>query len=137
VRIRKTTALPSSLPPGDIYRPDRVPALYDAVFSERVTRPDGPDRPAPSPQALSRAVALALATLGSNPRGMVVIERRFGLVGEIETLEVVGRDYGISGDRVREIEVKALRMLRYPRRAELLWAPFKETGPVESQEPKE
>lgn len=41
-----------------------------------------------------------------------VIERRFGLKnGNRETLEVVGQDYGITRERVRQIESDALKIL--------------------------
>ena len=41
-----------------------------------------------------------------------VIERRFGLKdGNRETLEAVGKDYGITRERVRQIESDALRIL--------------------------
>jgi len=42
-----------------------------------------------------------------------VVERRFGLNGrEIATLEQVGADIGVTRERVRQIQVEALRRLR-------------------------
>jgi len=45
-----------------------------------------------------------------------VILRRFGLVsagsGERETLEAIGKDFGITRERVRQIEERALKKLR-------------------------
>ena len=42
-----------------------------------------------------------------------VISRRFGLLGhEMHTLEAVGRDMGVTRERVRQIQVQALKRLR-------------------------
>ncbi len=46
-------------------------------------------------------------------REAMVIAMRFGLNGHVEhTLEQVGRQLGVTRERVRQIEVKALRKLR-------------------------
>ena len=48
-------------------------------------------------------------------RERTVIERRFGFGGTAPaTLEVIGKDFGVSRDRIRQIESKALRKLRHP-----------------------
>jgi RNA polymerase primary sigma factor len=50
-----------------------------------------------------------------------VLELRYGLSdGQPHTLEEVGRDFGVTRERVRQIEVKALRKLRHPRLGKLL-----------------
>ncbi len=50
-----------------------------------------------------------------------VIERRFGLNGySVETLEKIGADYNVCGERIRQIEAKALRKLRHPSRSNTL-----------------
>jgi len=42
-----------------------------------------------------------------------VVERRFGLKGrDISTLEQVGKDVGVTRERVRQIQVEALQRLR-------------------------
>ncbi len=52
------------------------------------------------------------------PRERKVIEMRFGLDdGEQRTLEEVGREFNVTRERVRQIEAKALRILRHPRRS--------------------
>ena len=48
-----------------------------------------------------------------NDKQREVVERRFGLNGrEIATLEQVGADIGVTRERVRQIQVEALRRLR-------------------------
>ncbi len=47
-----------------------------------------------------------------------VIQLRFGLDdGRSRTLEVVGREFGVTRERIRQIEAKALRKLRHPTRS--------------------
>jgi len=70
-----------------------------------------------SPDALSaqnaRASELADALEALDPRMRHVLFRRFGLDGERpQTLEELGADLGITRERVRQIETRALRQLR-------------------------
>jgi RNA polymerase primary sigma factor len=60
-----------------------------------------------------RSVELVAALTRLNPRMRLVLERRFGLDGEKpETLEQVGATLGITRERVRQLESRALRELR-------------------------
>lgn len=60
-----------------------------------------------------------LSTL--NPREARILRLRFGLHnGRPYTLEEVGRKFGLTRERIRQIEGKALRRLRHPRRARQL-----------------
>lgn len=50
-----------------------------------------------------------------------VLEMRFGLNdGKDHTLEEVGREFGVTRERIRQIEAKALRKLRHPSRSKAL-----------------
>ena len=57
-----------------------------------------------------------------SPREEKVIRMRFGLnaEGRERTLEEVGEDFNVTRERIRQIEVKALRKLRHPSRARVL-----------------
>jgi RNA polymerase primary sigma factor len=47
-----------------------------------------------------------------------VIELRFGLLdGHPRTLEEVGREFGLTRERIRQIEAKILSKLRHPSRS--------------------
>jgi RNA polymerase primary sigma factor len=60
-----------------------------------------------------------LATL--TPREARILRLRFGLHnGRAYTLEEVGQKFGLTRERIRQIEGKALRRLRHPRRARQL-----------------
>ena len=56
-----------------------------------------------------------------SPREQRIIQLRFGLIdGHPRTLEEVGRDFGVTRERIRQIESKTLVKLRHPGRAQVL-----------------
>jgi len=55
------------------------------------------------------------------PRERRVLQLRFGLIdGHQRTLEEVGKRFGVTRERIRQIEAKALRKLRHPSRSKRL-----------------
>jgi RNA polymerase primary sigma factor len=74
---------------------------------------------AASQQLLREQVEDVLASLTSRERR--VLQLRFGLEdGRSRTLEEVGREFGVTRERIRQIEAKALRKLRHPSRSRKL-----------------
>ena len=68
---------------------------------------------------LNEAVKTALSQLSD--REQMVVRLRFGLDdGQMRTLEEVGREFGVTRERVRQIEAKTLAKLRHPIRSQRL-----------------
>ena len=68
---------------------------------------------------LNQAVLEALEEL--NDREKEVMRLRFGLVdGQARTLEQVGQEFGVTRERIRQIESKTLAKLRHPHRSQKL-----------------
>jgi RNA polymerase primary sigma factor len=81
--------------------------VADLIEDEKSESPDS----ATSDNA--RSVELAEAIERLNPRMKHVVLRRFGLDGQPpQTLEEVGTELGITRERVRQLETRALRELR-------------------------
>jgi len=68
---------------------------------------------------LREQIAEVLDTLA--PRERTIVEMRFGMAdGQPRTLEEVGEAFGVTRERIRQIESKTLSKLRHPSRAEQL-----------------
>ena len=88
---------------GDFIEDHKMPAPADAA----------------SRQLLREQVEEVLGTLSERERD--VLYMRYGLDdGRTRTLEEVGRHFGVTRERIRQIEAKALRKLRQPIRANML-----------------
>ena len=88
---------------GDFIEDDKIPGPVDAA----------------SKQLLKEQLRSALNVLSDRERE--VLEMRFGLIdGQDNTLEEVGKHFGVTRERIRQIEAKALRKLRHPTRSRQL-----------------
>jgi RNA polymerase primary sigma factor len=85
---------------------------YLGDFIEDETMP--PPLEVASQQLLKSQICDALGELTERERK--IIQLRFGLEdGRFRTLEEVGREFGITRERIRQIEAKAIRKLRNPK----------------------
>lgn len=76
---------------------------------------------------LSESVHEVLNSL--TPREAKVLRMRFGIdMNTDHTLEEVGKQFDVTRERIRQIEAKALRKLRYPKRSERLRSFLDEMG---------
>jgi RNA polymerase primary sigma factor len=92
----------------------------DATLGDLIEAQD-----APNPQAVAEASALAQsvaeALSGLPEREQRILRLRFGIGGTPEhTLEEVGKLFGLTRERIRQIEASALSKLRHPARGRKL-----------------
>lgn len=88
---------------GDFIQDTTNPSPYDSA----------------SKQLLKETIKSVLDTLSE--REAKVLKMRFGLDGyKPMTLEEVGKEFGVTRERIRQIEVKALRKLKHPSRRKKL-----------------
>ncbi|MEI7754285.1 MAG: RNA polymerase sigma factor RpoD [Actinomycetota bacterium] len=89
--------------------------LADFIQDGSVIAPDD----AAAKKMLSAAVNEALDELSE--REQEIVRMRFGLDdGQARTLEEVGKEFGVTRERVRQIEAKTLAKLRHPLRSQRL-----------------
>jgi len=88
-------------------------SLGDFIEDDKIVGPVD----AAARQLLKEQIRSALSILGERERE--VLEMRFGLGedGQESTLEEVGKHFGVTRERIRQIEAKALRKLRHPTRS--------------------
>lgn len=88
---------------GDLVADDSIESPIESIHQEEV----------------SKKIKDVLSTL--DDREADIIARRYGLGSrKAQTLEEVGKDYGLTKERIRQIEEKAMRKLRNPMRAAML-----------------
>ncbi|OCQ54665.1 RNA polymerase sigma factor RpoS [Photorhabdus australis subsp. thailandensis] len=86
---------------------DSDKALLDVLSDENETGPEGTTQE----DDMKKSIVKWLFELNSKQRE--VLARRFGLLGyEAETLEDVGKEIGLTRERVRQIQVEGLRRLK-------------------------
>lgn len=92
----------------------------DATLGDLIKAHDAVDpHEAAEATALKRAIAEALE--GLTPREQRILRMRFGIGGSSEhTLEEVGKVFGVTRERIRQLEARALQKLRHARRGRKL-----------------
>ena len=91
----------------------------DITVTDTIVANDGNPEEEMVRHSIRSTVDRVLETLG--PREADVLRLRFGLDDRGDhTLEEVGQMYGLTRERIRQIEAKALRKLRHPSRSEQL-----------------
>ena len=109
--------------PLRLYEIETIAAVVEIPLAELPPGDEIAMLPSPEDAAIARemgeGIRRALATL--TPREADIVRRRFGIGGrDSETLETIGQDYHLSRDRIRQIEMKALRKLKHPTMANLI-----------------
>ena len=95
--------------------PEQASSLGELIEDVNVAPPDD----AVVQMTMKEQALRLLQTL--TPREEWILRMRFGLEGDpVYTLEELGQTLGVTRERVRQIEVKALRKLRQPRHRQLL-----------------
>ena len=113
VEIRKVAQQPVSLdtPIGE----DEDSHLGDFIEDQSIVTPAD----AAAHRNLQDAVLRVLRELDERERNVIML--RFGIGdGRTWTLEEVGQRFDVTRERIRQIESKAIRKLRHPRRAQAL-----------------
>jgi len=91
--------------------------LLDFVKDEESTSPEE----ASMERNAAGRIAMILSTL--TPREEVILRKRFGIGDDrTYTLEELGQEFGVTRERIRQIEAKALRKLRHPSRRKAMGA---------------
>lgn len=97
--------------------------LLRAIFGESRNAPrDVAEPEAPDPHKLAELQAKLGGAVGTlTEREKKVLELRFSFGdGYSKTLEEVGKQYRVTRERIRQIEAKALRKMRHPKRIKQL-----------------
>jgi RNA polymerase primary sigma factor len=113
---------------AEILKLSRVPVSLDTPIGEEDSHLEDfiEDVSAPAPaevaiaHLLKEEIQQVLESL--TEREAKVLQLRFGLEdGRSRTLEEVGQEFGVTRERIRQIEAKALSKLRHPTHSRKLW----------------
>ena len=93
----------------------------DSLARRLRRRPERRSRRRPRPRARCSPKRSKKRSQELNDRERAVVRLRFGLDdGQIRTLEEVGKEFGVTRERIRQIESKTLAKLRHPTRSQRL-----------------
>ena len=98
--------------------PDQLAAEESVDYSMLMLGVSSSYEPSPD-RVVARQLAEDLDRVldGLSKRQRLVIRRRFGLAdGRVYTLEEIGKELGVTRERIRQIETQALKRLRHPAR---------------------
>jgi len=112
-RVMKAARAPISL--DNPYREDGEGDFVDFLEDKSSPRPtDGVSR-----DLLASKVRRVLGSLPVREREVIML--RYGLSGgRVHTLEELGKRFNVTRERIRQIEIRALRKLQHPHRAKSL-----------------
>jgi hypothetical protein len=90
----------------------QITLTYEALFGkEQPNDTDAADDDVPDIETLAGCLEWLLGQCEARDR--LIVERRFGLGPSTpETLEEIGADYGVTRERIRQIEKRALKLMR-------------------------
>ena len=106
----------------EIAKAAQLPVSFESLIGQEEDIEDQnafPPFDVASKQLLKDQIDEVLSSL--TPRECRVLQLRFGLEdGRSHTLEEIGQEFGVTRERIRQIEAKALRRLRHPSRSRKL-----------------
>jgi RNA polymerase sigma factor (sigma-70 family) len=116
--------------PFDLFSPDQIVPLETNTAEVDMTADEVEilmlsSSGAPNPEKLlgdsqsAKAISNLLDTLG--PRESKIIKLRYGMDCDTHTYEEIGKVFGVTKDRIRQIEARALRKMRHPSRSKELY----------------
>lgn len=92
--------------------------LFDGATKVSWSVADGADGPEEAVERVFRREMVAQALSALTEREQQIVCRRYGLEdGRVWTLEEVGAEFGVTRERIRQIEAKTLAKLRHPLRS--------------------